>query len=968
LRLTFNSKIFGLSLREIFLSVTILLFFLSSLPLATYQSFAAADTPPFFSEGFESGNLNSWRTTSIGSGVSGSVQTAADYSGTYAYKVTVADGADESGTCIYIDLGASYTTINARTYIMLTAKPTLYSNLEVFGFSSNGWMPNAVGARVDITNVDGTLRWRLNYLSSSWQNSYVGKIELNTWYCVEIKVVIGSGTGETHLYINGVELESKTSLTNTAAGSSVRYLSLGVDDELGGNMLNAFFDSVAASTGYIGPEIAPTPTPTPTPTATLGPTSTPTPSPTIGLTPTPMPTLKPTPTPTATTTPIPTPSSTPTTTPAPTPAPTPAQTFLFTDGYETGNTNLWTGRLNFYTPASSTIQTAITYEGNNAQKLTLTQYNKENGLCFYKDLGSTYTSLDARVYVRLSALPAVGDNIEVFGFTSLGWLALPVGTRVDIVNTGGTPQWRVNYYSGGWHDTVAGSIITDKWYCVEVKLVLGNGGGETRLYVDNTEIVTKTGLTNTALGNSVRYFSLGAIDESGTSALSFFYDGIAVAKGYIGPGSPAPTPTPTPLPTSTPKPSTTPTPSPTATPFPTPQPTTAPPPTALPIDGETTINKAIQASWIAPDGTLYAGLNNTLLKSHDQGATWEMLTQFSPDACIISVYVNKLGYVLTSAMYSPSKDSLGLYRSTDGGATWNQVIDLPANCSILSITEDNSGNLFAGVYTIGWVANARIYKSTDGGGHWTQVYYDATARHVHCITADKSNNYIYAAIGDVRVSPDWTCYVIRSTNGGVTWQKILTLPQILAIEAVTTLNSEGRMIPVARLLGTDYDNGQIYRTADDINFNVVLDTGTQCYNFWIRTNNLNGNVYASFTSGEYPTVWTSGIWVSQTGGLTWNPYKLFKVTAAYEGSDWASNFQNGFMYYDLMVNGTCQNAHEIYPDYSTSSIQNTFEDNFGVAGIGWIWLVASATSAYAILALLKKQSKKFSIRVTDLKK
>ena len=73
---------------------------------------------------------------------------------------------------------------------------------------------------------------------------WLGSISVNTWYCVEVKLVIGSGSGETHLYVNGVELLAETGLSNTALGSSVRYFSLGVDDEVGSNSLNAYFDSV----------------------------------------------------------------------------------------------------------------------------------------------------------------------------------------------------------------------------------------------------------------------------------------------------------------------------------------------------------------------------------------------------------------------------------------------------------------------------------------------------------------------------------------------------------------------------------------------------------------------------------------------------------------------------------------------------------------------------------------------------
>ncbi len=254
------------SMKKFFLIITITILVLSSLPLFAIQLYVKADTTPIFTGNFETGNFNGWSGPSVvRSGVTASVQDTTVFSGLYAMKVAVLDGSGESGTFVYKDLGSAYTTINARMYVELSAKPANGSTIEVFGFSNSGWLPNAVGTRVDIVNRNGTLQWRLNYYNGSWQSDYVGQIGLNTWYCVETKLVIGSGSGETHLYVDDVELSSKTNLTNTGPGSSVRFFSVGIDDETGENNFNAYFDSVVVAGSYIGPEIGPNPTPTPTP-------------------------------------------------------------------------------------------------------------------------------------------------------------------------------------------------------------------------------------------------------------------------------------------------------------------------------------------------------------------------------------------------------------------------------------------------------------------------------------------------------------------------------------------------------------------------------------------------------------------------------------------------------------------------------------------------------------------------------
>ena len=250
------------------------------------------------------------------------------------------------------------------------------------------------------------------------------------------------------------------------------------------------------------------------------------------------------------------------------------------------------------------------------------------------------------------------------------------------------------------------------------------------------------------------------------------------------------------------------------------------------------------------------------------------------------------------------------------------------------MTEDSNGNLFVGIYTTGsYTANASVYKSLNGGATWSSVYYDSNGRHIHCVSVDLANNYVYASVGDVRVwsgipGVSWTTdYVLRSTvdgNNG-TWTKILQgtattgNPQILAINVVDTTAANGTLIPLARLFGTDYDNGQIYRTTDDSVFTRVLDTGAQSYVFWIRRNDLNGNIYASVAGGDNPTVWVAGIWVSTNNGVSWTQYKSLPIHHPYLGSVVASNFLQGTIYWAVQLDSGWQNGTRFYPDYSGSS-------------------------------------------------
>lgn len=334
----------------------------------------------------------------------------------------------------------------------------------------------------------------------------------------------------------------------------------------------------------------------------------------------------------------------------------------------------------------------------------------------------------------------------------------------------------------------------------------------------------------------------------------------------------------------------------------------------------------IQASWIANDGTVYAGVGPTLFKSLNQGVTWQPTITFNTTTSVgvSNIYVSNLNYVFATPGTGAVASNLGIWRSTNGGQTWTKVLSLTTSCTISYMDEDSRGTLFASGYTTDAASNARIYRSTDGGATWVSVYYDSAARHVHCVTVDDSNNYLYASVGDL-LGPWNIAYVLRSTDGGNSWSKILAgIPQIVAVKAV----------PGARLFATDSPvDGQIYRTTDDKSYNLVLDTGQQSYGYWIRTNNLNGYIYTSFIAGEHPTQWVSGIWVSTNNGVSWSVYKTFPIHYAYYGSAGASNFVQGTMYYCVQWDSGWQNGVKIYPYYGNSFTQNLNLYAFAAAGL-----------------------------------
>jgi hypothetical protein len=316
------------------------------------------------------------------------------------------------------------------------------------------------------------------------------------------------------------------------------------------------------------------------------------------------------------------------------------------------------------------------------------------------------------------------------------------------------------------------------------------------------------------------------------------------------------------------------------------------------------LTQCIQASWIADNGTFYVSSNNSVFSSQDQGVTWRQLKSFNCQG-IDLVYVDSRNFVFASPGIAANKTDAGLWCSTNQGSTWERILPLPVNCSVWSIAETSTKTLFASVYTRGKVRNAKIYRSLDGGNSWRKVFSDPKARHVHIVTFDKETNYIYASIGDKYIPESNIAYILRSIDNGDSWQKILSgMPQIVAIEVVSG----------ARIFGTDdICNGQLYRTTDDKTFTKVLDTGAHSFCFWIRKNDLDDCVLASFVCGEADQK-TAGIYISKSGGVDWELQQEFNTKLPYNGSTRATNFFKGTLLCSLQLDGLRKNGVKLFRD------------------------------------------------------
>ena len=899
---------------------------LSSLPLYTLIGVAGAET--VFSDDFSSGNFNQWTTKATGSGASQSVSngvaqfnTPAGGNGGYSYVIK--------------------SSFSSATTDVITASQDVYISEVPSGFAA-GLGAIFILIVTDASNngniqvsIDGSQKWGVyvgGYPTFTYSLQTTGSSpQSNVWYHLDL--AIDNPNHTVTLSVNGTVVVSATQNQFTDTAHTI-LLGSGAQDYCNtGRVHQVQVDNVGFN---ISGSSSPTPTPTPTVTPTPTPTASPTPSPTPTVTPTP--TASPTPTPTATPTPTPTPTATPTPTPT-----TPPSGTVFSDDFSSGNFNQWTTK---YTSsgASQSVSSSIA------------QFNTPaggNGVASYVDK-TGFTSTTASV---ITASQDVYINEVPSGFSSgLGAIFILVVMDTSANNNGyilvsidGSQKWGV--YIGG-NPTFTYALQTSganpqsrTWYHLD--LTVDNPNQRVTLAVNGSTVVSATQNQFTGSSHSIE-LATGLLQDwcNNGRAHQLQVDNVRLSIS----DSSSPSPTPTPTATATPTPTVTPSATLTATP--------TPAPTGTPTYREKTLAVALENSWIAYDDTIYGSIGNILYKSTNGGVNWQQIHSFDGSSVAVNcIYVNTINYVFASPISDVSNPDRGLWRSTNGGAGWTQVLTLPEACSIISMAEDSNGYLYAGVYTTpaGGHADAAIFKSTDYGETWFTVYYDGSARHVHSVAVDLANDYVYAAVGDLRVNSSWTAYTMRSTNGGANWEHLLNLPQMMEILPIDSMDAFGNLVPVARLLTTDYDNGLVLRTTNDQNYSVELDVGVQAYGFWQRRNDLNGDIYVSFIGGEHPSPWVAGIWKSTDTGLTWNPYKNFSISTAYSGSPYASNFHDGTFIYCVRLDSGFQNATMFYPDYSQSGMLPLATDVgvLSLAVLQWITL-GSATSAVFLVVLRRR--------------
>jgi photosystem II stability/assembly factor-like uncharacterized protein len=152
--------------------------------------------------------------------------------------------------------------------------------------------------------------------------------------------------------------------------------------------------------------------------------------------------------------------------------------------------------------------------------------------------------------------------------------------------------------------------------------------------------------------------------------------------------------------------------------------------------------------------------NNSLLKSADGGATWQVSNGGLQNRPVTRLWTDPTS---ASTLYALTFN--GLYKTTDAGATWaplstGQSGPNGANTSALAVAPGNPAILYAGVNVFGGGNVPAVVKSTDGGATWSPAGAGLSSG-ISGLGVDPTNpNVVYAGT---------SFQVYKTTDGGASW-------------------------------------------------------------------------------------------------------------------------------------------------------------------------------------------------------
>ena len=205
---------------------------------------------------------------------------------------------------------------------------------------------------------------------------------------------------------------------------------------------------------------------------------------------------------------------------------------LFSDGFESGNLNEWTGT-QVHDTSTATVETNNPHHGTYNLKANISSSTPS-----YAEVNKTLTSAVSTIYCGAyvkfaTALPNATHRYVPIILYSSGFAGYPA--LVAIRESGGTTYWTLEINNNGTREqTISGVPVSlDTWYWVELYWKKGAADGAATLYINGTAVASVTA-KDTDNDGDVAIVGFGDDDSNGP-AHQVYIDCVSVSNTYIGP-------------------------------------------------------------------------------------------------------------------------------------------------------------------------------------------------------------------------------------------------------------------------------------------------------------------------------------------------------------------------------------------------------------------------------------------------
>jgi len=257
----------------------------------------------------------------------------------------------------------------------------------------------------------------------------------------------------------------------------------------------------------------------------------------------------------------------------------------------------------------------------------------------------------------------------------------------------------------------------------------------------------------------------------------------------------------------------------------------------------------------------YAGSEfNGVLRSDDQGASWYSRANAAMGLPLLEDFalMPHNGDLYLAAA------GAGVYRSANAGLDWEERNGNLAGTPVHAVAGDSAGRIYA-------ATENGVYVSTDDGASWTPANAGHEESPAHAVLVDSGDNVIAV----LTPGPIWFEFsVLRSTDGGLSWQEIYDGSQATFPTTAETwaIDHEDRLLIGGMSMATE---GVVFISADDGETweEIAFSAGLGVTSLAVDSQN---NIYAPLgnndllVSGDHGATWTeipNGGWPTGTVGV-----------------------------------------------------------------------------------------------------